>query len=129
MMTSTIGRAGSFLRSAPPHSEAEIRRIFPRLNHPEVDPRIALALELGAEARLGQVVRIMRSDIDLSEIGAFRLGGWSFTAQGRKSESPAISRRKSEPPSIERSPATLATWKAPTNKVCATITRSSHLVG
>lgn len=57
--------------STPRHSEDEIRRIFASLDDPKADPRIALVLELGAEARLGQVIRIMRSDIDLCEVGAF----------------------------------------------------------
>ena len=48
--------------------------IFSALENPEVDPRIALAIELGAEARLGQVSRMMRSDVDLSPVGAFGLG-------------------------------------------------------
>src|SRR5690606_21963270 len=42
----------------PRHNEDEIRRIFASLDHPDVDPRIALAIELGAEARLGQVARL-----------------------------------------------------------------------
>jgi integrase len=71
-------------RSTPRHSEEEIRRIFAHLYHPEVDPRIALAIELGAEARLGQVARLMRSDLDLSEVGAFGLGRVVVHGAGKK---------------------------------------------
>lgn len=71
-------------KSTPRHSEEEIRRIFAALDHPDVDPRVALALELGAEARLGQVRRLMRSDVDLSEIGAFKLGRVVVHGSGKK---------------------------------------------
>lgn len=71
-------------RSTPRHSEEEIRRIFASLDHPKVDPRIALALELGAEARLGQVIRLMRSDIDLASVGAFGLGRVVVHGAGKK---------------------------------------------
>jgi integrase len=68
----------------PRHSEDEIQRIFASLEHPDVDPRIALAVELGAEARLGQVARLMRSQIDLSPIGAFGLGRAAVRGAGKK---------------------------------------------
>src|SRR5690606_27377452 len=66
------------------HSEEEIRRIFASLEHPDVDPRIALAVELGAEARLGQVIRLMRSQMDLSPVGAFRAGRVVVHGAGKK---------------------------------------------
>lgn len=72
------------VRSTPRHSEEEIRLIFGALDHPDVDPRIALALELGAEARLGQVRRLMRSDVDLSPVGAFELGRVVVHGSGKK---------------------------------------------
>jgi hypothetical protein len=71
-------------KSTPRHSEAEIRLIFAALSDGRVDPRIALALELGAEARLGQVRRLMRSNVDLSEIGAFKLGRVVVHGSGKK---------------------------------------------
>ena len=71
-------------RSTPRHNEEEIRRIFAALHDPRVDPRIALALELGAEARLGQVRRLMRVDVDLSPIGAFDLGRIVVHGVGKK---------------------------------------------
>jgi hypothetical protein len=71
-------------KSTPRHSEAEIRRLFATLDNEKVDPRIALALELGAEARLGQVRRLMRSHVDLSEVGAFKLGRVIVHGSGKK---------------------------------------------
>jgi integrase len=69
---------------APRHTEEEISRIFAALDHPEVDPRVALVMELGAEARLGQVARLMRSDIDLSAVGVFGLGRVVVHGRGKK---------------------------------------------
>jgi len=40
----------------------------------KVDPRAALAAVLGVGQRLGQYVRVFRSDLDLSEVGRFKLG-------------------------------------------------------
>ncbi len=76
--------ASRITKSTPRHSEDEIRRIFAALDDPRVDPRIALALELGAEARLGQVRRLMRSDVDLSPKGAFGLGRVIVRGSGKK---------------------------------------------
>ena len=76
--------ASRITRSTPRHSEEEIRLIFAALDKPGVDPRIALALELGAEARLGQVRRLRRSHVDLSEIGAFQLGRVVVHGSGKK---------------------------------------------
>lgn len=76
--------ASRITRRAPRHSEAEIALIFSALDNPEVDPRIALAIELGAEARLGQVSRMMRSDVDLSPVGAFGLGRIVVHGSGKK---------------------------------------------
>jgi integrase len=71
-------------RRAPRHSSDEIRQIFAALEHPDVDPRIALAIELGAEARLGQVRRLRRKDVDLSPVGAFGLGRVTVHGAGKK---------------------------------------------
>jgi integrase len=76
--------AAPIATSTPRHSEDEIRQIFASLDHPAVDPRIALAVELGAEARLGQVIRLMRSQLDLSPVGAFRLGRMVVHGAGKK---------------------------------------------
>jgi hypothetical protein len=76
--------ASRITKSTPRHSEDEIRRIFATLDHPDVDPRIALALQLGAEARLGQVSRLMRSHVDLSAVGAFQLGRVVVHGSGKK---------------------------------------------
>ena len=76
--------ASRIAKSTPRHSEEEIRRMFAVLEHPDADPRIALALQLGAEARLGQVRRLMRSDVDLSEVGVFGLGRVVVHGSGKK---------------------------------------------
>ena len=47
----------------PRHTLQEMRAILSAA--PQVDPRFALLLALGAELRLGQVVRARRSDLDL----------------------------------------------------------------
>jgi hypothetical protein len=72
------------VRRAPRHTPDEIRRIFRALDNPKVDPRISLAVELGAEARLGQVRRLRRSDVDLSPVGAFGLGRVTVHGAGKK---------------------------------------------
>lgn len=76
--------ASRITKSTPRHSEDEIRQIFSAIDHPDVDPRMALALELGAEARLGQVSRLMRSDVDLSAVGTFALGRVVVHGSGKK---------------------------------------------
>ena len=58
--------------------------MFAVLEHPDADPRVALALQLGAEARLGQVRRLMRSDVDLSPVGVFGLGRVVVHGSGKK---------------------------------------------
>jgi integrase len=47
----------------PRHSLEELRAIIAKAS--EVDPRLHLALELGAELRLGQVIRARRPDLNL----------------------------------------------------------------
>lgn len=56
----------------PRHSVEDLRSIL-RVAH-EVDPRFHLLLQLGAELRLGQVARTMRSDVDTQE--------WAFRPRG-----------------------------------------------
>lgn len=48
----------------PRHTQEELRKILKA--SAEVDPRLELLLALGAELRLGQVRRCMRSDLDLA---------------------------------------------------------------
>lgn len=59
--------------SRPRHSLEEMRRIMAAAG--KVDPRLELALALGAELRLGQVIRGRRPDIDLEHA--------TFTVYGR----------------------------------------------
>jgi integrase len=56
----------------PRHTVEELRKILAAA--PQVDPRLALALQLGAELRLGQVLRVRRSDVDL-DAGMLRVRG------------------------------------------------------
>lgn len=56
---------GDYEPARPRHSLDEMRKILSFAD--EVDPRFGLVVELGAELRLGQVVRAMRSDLDLKE--------------------------------------------------------------
>lgn len=56
----------------PRHTLDEMRRILAVA--PRVDPRFDLLLQLGAELRLGQVVRAWRKDIDLTE-NTFKVHG------------------------------------------------------
>jgi len=64
------------------HSHQEAARLFGRLD--EADPRLALVIMLGAELRPGQVIRSMRSQLDLSEVGGFELGKLEVLGRGKK---------------------------------------------
>lgn len=54
--------------SRPRHTADDMRRLFAHLNHPGVDPRFALVFDLGAEQRVGQVLRLRRSQVELPAI-------------------------------------------------------------
>ena len=62
--------------SRPRHTLDEMRKIIAAA--PKVDPRLALLLEMGAEYRLGQVIRARRSDVDLER------GSLTVHGQGKK---------------------------------------------
>jgi integrase len=62
--------------SRPRHTLEEMRAIIAAA--PSVDPRLALLLTLGAEYRLGQVIRAHRSDLNL-DVGSLEVFG-----QGKK---------------------------------------------
>ena len=64
------------LPARPRHEVPDIRKLLDVAGR--VDPRLALALELGTELRLGQVLRARRSDLRL-ESNSFRVRG-----RGRK---------------------------------------------
>lgn len=68
----------------PRHTKEQYQALFEHLDDDdmEADPRCELALQLGAEYRLGQVVRSDRSDLDLSE-GA-GIGHGTFRIHGRR---------------------------------------------
>lgn len=64
----------------PKYSVEEQRKLFAAL--PLADPRLALAVEIGAELRLGQVPRSRRSDI--LPHGGFQIGAVRVHGRGRK---------------------------------------------
>lgn len=60
----------------PRYTDAESERLWRAL--PKADPRVALAMELGAELRIGQVARVRRSDVlptRTNRIGAIQVHG------------------------------------------------------
>jgi len=63
--------------SRPRHTHEEMVRLFAHLHDDQVDPRFALAFDLGGEQRLGQVLRCRRSHLELPAIDrdVLRLGG------------------------------------------------------
>lgn len=64
----------------PRYTDAESKKLWQAL--PKADPRIALAMELGAELRIGQVSRVRRSDI-LPRAGK-RIGLLRVHGRGKK---------------------------------------------
>lgn len=71
---SIAGTEATIEPSRPRHSLDEMRALFGVFG--KVDPRFELLMALGAELRLGQVVRGRRSDLDLEHR--------TFTVRGRK---------------------------------------------
>lgn len=69
-------------KAQPRHSPEEWGRIIVCLH--QADPRLRLAMELGAELRLGQVVRTLRNDLHLDEPGT-EFGCIDFPRSGKKS--------------------------------------------
>lgn len=63
--------------AAPRYTEAESRKLWQAL--PGADPRLHLAMEIGAELRLGQVLRVRRSDVRSDAGGEL----YSVTIHGR----------------------------------------------
>lgn len=69
-------------KSKPRYTVAELGRLWTAL--PLTDPRVRLGLTLGAELRIGQVIRVRRSNLDLSHVGAFGMGRLEVVGRGRK---------------------------------------------
>lgn len=67
----------------PRYSPEEHGRLLRAL--PNADPRIRLALTIGAELRLGQVRRTRRSHLSLEPVGAFDAGRVTVVGRGKKS--------------------------------------------
>lgn len=64
----------------PRYTDAESAKLWRAL--PKADPRVALAMELGAELRLGQVVRVRRSDVLSTR--THRIGALQVHGRGKK---------------------------------------------
>lgn len=66
----------------PRHDEDEAAKLWKHL--PKADVRLQLAYELGAEYRLGQVIRADRLDLDLSSGAGLGHGTFRIRGRGRK---------------------------------------------
>jgi integrase len=84
--------------SRPRHSAEEMRRLFACMHDSRVDPRFALAFDLGGEQRIGQVIRSFRSQLELTPIDATqihtlhpgRLGLLRVIGKGFKTTAPIV---------------------------------------
>jgi hypothetical protein len=66
----------------PRYTDAESRALWKAVAG--ADPRLRLAMMLGAELRLGQVARVRRSDIRPSPDGLYRIGALKVHGRGKK---------------------------------------------
>jgi hypothetical protein len=66
----------------PRHTRYDVEKLFATLER--ADPRLALAATIGAELRLGQVLRTRRSDVLPSPDGRFRIGAVRVHGRGKK---------------------------------------------
>jgi hypothetical protein len=66
-------------RQKPLYTPAKLEALWAAL--PRANPRLRLAVEIGAELRLGQVIRVRRSDVRPSPDGSEPL--WSIRVPGR----------------------------------------------
>lgn len=88
------------ITASPPHrpkklryTEAEARALWRAL--PTMDPRLELAVEIGVELRLGQVIRVRRSDVLPSPCGRWRIGTVVVHGRGKKlGETIVLTRRQ-----------------------------------
>jgi hypothetical protein len=73
-----------------------MQALFASVNNPHVDPRLALAFDLGGVQRLGQVLRCKRSNLHLPAIDAdniaslepYEIGMLRIVESGHKAASP-----------------------------------------
>jgi hypothetical protein len=80
----------------PRHTAVELTRLFDAMHDSRVDPRFALAFDLGGEQRLGQVLRCSRSNLELTAVmldhgdrlQAGELGVLRIPSAGNKKTSP-----------------------------------------
>lgn len=72
-------------RDGPRYTPDEAGRLLNALFDPRIDPRLRLAILCGADSlRGGQVTRTMRSQLDLSQTGAFGKGRLVVLGRGKK---------------------------------------------
>jgi hypothetical protein len=64
------------------YSRKETAALFANLHR--ADPRVQLALQLGAELRAGQVARSMRSHLDLNDVRPYDHGTFKVEGRGKK---------------------------------------------
>jgi integrase len=77
------------------YSLEEWGRLIDALRNPRVDPRLSLALDLGGEQRLGQVIRCFRSHLELPAIEQvrgpqIRMGVLRVPGKGKKEAAPIV---------------------------------------
>lgn len=70
--------------SRPRHTDEEVDRFWAGMEDDAVDPRLHLAAEIGAEYRIGQVLRANRSDLDLTPGAGAGHGVFIIRGRGKK---------------------------------------------
>src|SRR5687768_16232093 len=75
------GKASTKPRRAR-HSPVETEALWAHLYDAQIDPRLSLVVEIGAELRLGQVLRSMRTDV--LPYNGFRFGAVRVHGRGKK---------------------------------------------
>jgi hypothetical protein len=64
------------------HTREETLKLFARLS--EADPRLALEIELGADLRAGQVIRVKRRYLNIGSVGVYGCGLLDVRGRGKK---------------------------------------------
>lgn len=68
----------------PRHTEVEVGLLLGAVAEERGDPRLRLAFDTGGEARLGQVRRATRKNLDLKAVGGFEAGRFTVPSRGNK---------------------------------------------
>lgn len=72
----------------PAYTPDELQHLLSNLR--EAEPRTALMIELGAEQRVGQAIRVTRRDINLGSTGGFKLGQIDLRRHGHGKKTATI---------------------------------------